>query len=61
MRFLIAGMGSIGQRHLRNLTALGERDIILYRTYKGMSHDADMERFRWSAQWKPPYPIIPMQ
>jgi predicted dehydrogenase len=32
MRFLIAGLGSIGRRHLRNLVALGERDIVLYRT-----------------------------
>ena len=33
MKFLIAGFGSIGRRHLRNLLALGERDILLYRTY----------------------------
>ncbi len=32
MRFLIAGYGSIGRRHLRNLLALGEHDIVLYRT-----------------------------
>ncbi len=32
MRFLIAGYGSIGRRHFRNLLALGERDIVLYRT-----------------------------
>jgi len=31
MKFLIAGFGSIGRRHLRNLLALGERDILLYR------------------------------
>jgi predicted dehydrogenase len=35
MKFLIAGLGSIGQRHLRNLISLGEKDIILYRTNKG--------------------------
>ena len=29
MKFLIAGFGSIGRRHLRNLLALGERDILL--------------------------------
>lgn len=45
MRFLIAGLGSIGQRHLANLIALGERDIILYRTYMGMLHNTDLERF----------------
>ncbi len=32
MRFLIAGLGSIGRRHLRNLLAAGEQDILLYRT-----------------------------
>ena len=34
MKFLIAGLGSIGRRHFRNLMALGERDIILLRTRK---------------------------
>jgi predicted dehydrogenase len=32
MRFLIAGLGSIGRRHLRNLQTLGERDVVLYHT-----------------------------
>jgi len=32
MRFLIAGFGSIGRRHFRNLRALGERDLLFYRT-----------------------------
>jgi len=32
MKFLIAGYGSIGRRHFRNLLELGERDIVLYRT-----------------------------
>ncbi len=32
MKFLIAGYGSIGRRHLRNLLALGEQDVLLYRT-----------------------------
>jgi YrbI family 3-deoxy-D-manno-octulosonate 8-phosphate phosphatase len=40
MRFLIAGLGSAGQRHLRNLLHLGERDIVLLRTFKGtLSND----------------------
>jgi predicted dehydrogenase len=34
MKFLIAGLGSIGRRHFRNLRALGEDDILLYRTHK---------------------------
>lgn len=33
MKFLIAGLGSIGRRHLRNLISLGQRDILLYRTH----------------------------
>jgi predicted dehydrogenase len=33
-KFLIAGLGSIGRRHFRNLIALGEKDIILLRTRK---------------------------
>jgi len=36
MRFLICGLGSIGNRHLQNLEQLGEKDIILYRTYKSI-------------------------
>lgn len=34
MKFLIAGLGSIGRRHLRNLVALGQEDILLYRTHR---------------------------
>jgi predicted dehydrogenase len=34
MKFLIAGLGSIGRRHFRNLRALGEQDILLYRTHR---------------------------
>jgi predicted dehydrogenase len=34
MRFLIAGFGSIGRRHLRNLRTLGEQDILLYRSHR---------------------------
>lgn len=33
MKFLIAGFGSIGRRHLNNLRQLGETDILLYRTH----------------------------
>lgn len=32
MRFLIAGLGSIGRRHLKNLLSLGQRDILLFRS-----------------------------
>jgi predicted dehydrogenase len=34
MKTLIAGLGSVGRRHLRNLIALGEKDIILLRSYR---------------------------
>jgi len=34
MKYLIAGLGSVGRRHMRNLIALGEKDIVLYRTRK---------------------------
>lgn len=39
MKFLIVGIGSIGRRHLRNLVALGETDIILLRTRKSTLSD----------------------
>jgi predicted dehydrogenase len=32
--FLIAGFGSIGRRHFRNLQTLGEKDIVFFRTGK---------------------------
>ena len=34
MKYLIAGLGSIGRRHMRNLVALGEKDLVLLRTRK---------------------------
>ncbi|MFZ5856361.1 MAG: Gfo/Idh/MocA family protein [Chloroflexota bacterium] len=34
MKFLIAGLGSIGRRHFRNLIALGEKDIVLLRSHR---------------------------
>lgn len=34
MKFLIVGFGSIGRRHLRNLQALGERDLVVLRSGK---------------------------
>lgn len=34
MKYLIAGLGSIGRRHMRNLISLGEKDIVLLRTRK---------------------------
>ena len=45
MRFLIAGLGSIGRRHLRNLRALGQEEIILYRTHQATLPDAELGNF----------------
>ncbi len=45
MRFLIAGLGSIGRRHLRNLLALGQRDIVLYRTYRSTLPEDELKGF----------------
>lgn len=45
MKFLFAGLGSIGRRHLNNLLALGERDILLYRTHKGALPDDELAGF----------------
>ncbi len=41
MKFLIAGYGSIGRRHLRNLQALLQKDVALYRTLQSTIADAD--------------------
>ena len=45
MKFLIAGLGSIGRRHFRNLIALGEKDIILLRTRKATLPDDELAGF----------------
>jgi predicted dehydrogenase len=42
MRTLIAGLGSIGRRHLRNLQALGESDIILLRSGRSTLPEAEL-------------------
>jgi predicted dehydrogenase len=45
MKFLIAGLGSIGRRHLRHLAALGQKDITLYRTGKSTLPDEDLKDY----------------
>jgi len=45
MKFLIAGFGSIGRRHLRNLLALGERDILLYRSRRSTLPDDEISGY----------------
>lgn len=38
---LIAGLGSVGRRHLQNLRALGYSNFLLYRSHKGALPDAE--------------------
>ena len=45
MKILIAGLGSIGRRHLRNLLSLGETDISLFRTYRSTLPEEDLAGF----------------
>lgn len=45
MKFLIAGLGSVGRRHLRNLLALGERDIVLLRSHRSTLPDDELAGF----------------
>jgi len=42
MKFLIAGFGSIGRRHFRNLISLGERDILFLRSHKSTLPDEEI-------------------
>ena len=53
MKILIAGFGSIGRRHFRNLLALGEKDIVFYRSgrstldedeIRGYAVETDLEK-----------------
>jgi len=45
MKFLIAGFGSIGRRHFRNLLALGERDIVFLRSKRSTLPDDEILDF----------------
>jgi predicted dehydrogenase len=42
VKFLIAGFGSIGRRHLRNLRALGQEDIVLLRSHHSTLPDDEI-------------------
>ena len=44
-KFLIAGLGSIGRRHLRNLEALDITDIFFYRTNQSTLPDEDLGEY----------------
>jgi predicted dehydrogenase len=45
MKILIAGLGSIGRRHFRNLRTLGEENILLYRTHRATLSDDELAGF----------------
>lgn len=45
MKFLIAGFGSIGRRHFRNLLALGEHDIVFLRSKHSTLADDEIAAF----------------
>jgi predicted dehydrogenase len=45
MKILIAGFGSIGRRHFRNLLALGESDILFYRTGHSILPSDELEGY----------------
>lgn len=42
MKFLIAGFGSIGRRHLRNLRSLGMEDVLLLRSHHSTLPDDEI-------------------
>ena len=46
MKFLIAGLGSIGRRHFRNLIALGEKDIVLLRSHRATLPDDELAGYQ---------------
>lgn len=46
MKVLIAGLGSIGRRHLRNLIALDRKDVVLFRTHSSTLPDDDLPSFK---------------
>lgn len=45
MKFLIAGFGSIGRRHFNNLRALGQKDILFYRSGKSQLAEAELDGY----------------
>jgi predicted dehydrogenase len=45
VKILIAGFGSIGRRHFHNLLALGERDILFYRTGRSTLPDDELKAY----------------
>jgi len=64
MKVLIAGLGSIGRRHLRNLLALGEQEILLYRSHRSTLSDNELASFpvevdlQKALSWQPDAVIV---
>lgn len=46
MKILIAGFGSIGRRHFRNLKQLGETDILFYRTNRSTLEEDELAGYQ---------------
>ena len=44
-KYLIAGLGSVGRRHMQNLISLGETDIVLLRTGKATLPDDELANY----------------
>lgn len=64
MKFLVCGVGSVGERHIRNLLTLGERDIAVFRS-RNLSFrtlDADLPAYtdlgRALAEFRPDAALI---
>jgi predicted dehydrogenase len=45
LSFLICGLGSIGQRHTKNLISLGEENIVICRSGKGMLSTQEFKKY----------------
>lgn len=64
MRFVIAGLGSIGRRHLRNLVTSGQRDVLLLRSGRSTLPDDELDGFpavkdlRSALDWRPDAVIV---
>ena len=51
MKILIAGFGSIGRRHFRNLLELGQKDIVLLRSGKSLLDTQELDAFPVETDW----------
>jgi predicted dehydrogenase len=64
MKIVIVGLGSIGRRHLRNLVALGEKELLLLRTGKSTLPEQDLLAYptvtdiKAALDWQPAAVVI---